>query len=208
MEADSGPQPSPPDGPAADAASRAACPPASLVRACPSQARPVHAAPVRDLPLHPVTGSHLPAIAAMWQRCTLATRIARFHAPVRHIPASYLKAVLDDPAASVMAQHESTGDVVALASLIRTASREWAELGVLVEDAWQRRGIGRRVVTRLIAAAPARGITAVEAYVLAENAKVADVLRRVPGDFSLAIDGPVLTVRIRLPATRHTALEQ
>lgn len=144
----------------------------------------------------------------MWQRCTLATRTARFHAPVRHIPASYLKAVLDDPPASVIAQHESTGDVVALASLIRGASGDSAELGVLVEDAWQRRGIGRRVVTRLITAAPARGITTVEASVLAENARIADLLRQIPGDFSVAIDGPALKVRIRLPATRHTAAEE
>jgi GNAT superfamily N-acetyltransferase len=208
MDSDSGVRPSPPDRADADAAGQAACPPASLVRACPSQARSVHAASVLDLALRPVTGSHLPAVAAMWQRCTLATRIARFHAPVRHIPASYLKAVLDDPAASVMAQHESTGDVVALASLIRSASRDSAELGVLVEDAWQRRGIGRRVVTRLIAGAPSRGITAVEASVLAENAKIADLLRQVPGDFSLAIAGPALKVRIRLPATRHTPTEQ
>jgi GNAT superfamily N-acetyltransferase len=111
---------------------------------------------------------------------------------VRHIPACYLKAALDDPAASVMAQHGSSGDVAALASLIRAASRDSAELGVLVEDAWQRRGIGRRVVTRLIAAAPARGITVVEASVLAENAKVADLLQQVPGDFPLTIDGPAV----------------
>jgi GNAT superfamily N-acetyltransferase len=165
----------------------------------------VHAAQIPDLQLHPVTGSHLPAIAAMFQRCTLATRIARFHAPVRHIPASYLKAALDDPAASVMAQHGSSGEAVALASLIRAASGDSAELGVLVEDAWQRRGIGRRVVTRLIAAAPARGITAVEASVLAENAKIADLLRQVPGDFSLTINGPAVRIRILLRGTRHTA---
>jgi hypothetical protein len=44
MEPDAGPQPSPPDGPAADAAGQAAWPPASPVRNCPTQGRTVHAA--------------------------------------------------------------------------------------------------------------------------------------------------------------------
>jgi GNAT superfamily N-acetyltransferase len=55
------------------------------------------------------------------------------------------------PLAARMAHQESTGEVVALASLIRSASRDSAEPAVLVEDAWQRQGIGRRAVTRLIA---------------------------------------------------------
>ena len=40
------------------------------------------------------------------------------------------------PAASVLATHDRTNLVIALASLIHNASRDSAELGVLVEDAW------------------------------------------------------------------------
>lgn len=134
----------------------------------------------------------------MWERCSLATRIARFHAPVRDIPASYLKEVLADPAANVLAVREPAGDVVALASLIRSPGSGTGELGVLVEDAWQRRGIGRRMVAHLVLGAPARGITTLTAVVLSGNAQVADLLRRVPGQFSIAGDGEVLKVRVRL----------
>src|ERR1700685_70341 len=81
-------------------------------------------------------GGDLPHIIAMWERCSLATRMARFHAPVRDIPASYLEAVLSDPSASVVAVHERTRGVAALASLVTSGGRS-AELGVLVEDAWQ-----------------------------------------------------------------------
>jgi hypothetical protein len=95
-----------------------------------------------DLSVLPLTGSDLASIAAMWGRCTLATRMARFHAPVRNIPAGYLKAALADPAASVVAAQARTGVVVALASLIRSASGNSAELGVLVEDAGSTAGSG------------------------------------------------------------------
>jgi GNAT superfamily N-acetyltransferase len=148
--------------------------------------------------LRPVTSSEITAIGAMWERCSLATRIARFHAPVRDIPASYLNAVLADPAANVLAVSEPDREVVALASLIRCPGGGSAELGVLVEDAWQRRGIGRRLAAYLISAAPARGISMLTASILAANATVADLVRQVPGHFSIAADGGVLSVQVRL----------
>ncbi len=69
---------------------------------------------------------------------------------------------------------------------------------MLVEDAWQRMGIGRRLVAHLIAAAPSRDIGTLTASVLADNAKVAELLQQIPGEFSVTFDGPVLQVRIRL----------
>jgi GNAT superfamily N-acetyltransferase len=146
--------------------------------------------------MHPAE-CHLPRITAMWERCSLASRIARFHAPVRKIPASYLRTMLSDPSTSLVAVRGQAGAVVAVASLV-PAGGSSAELGVLVEDAWQRRGIGRQLVTRLIAAASASQVTELTAAVLAENARVAELLRQVPGEFSLTRDGTVLNVRIRL----------
>jgi GNAT superfamily N-acetyltransferase len=168
-------------------------------------ASPPGGAALRGLALCPVTGSAIPAIGAMWERCSLATRIARFHAPVRDIPASYLKTVLADPAASVMAVREAAGDAVALASLIGSPGSGTAELGVLVEDAWQGRGIGRQLTAHLITATPARGITTLTASVLAGNAQVADLLRQVPGQFSIALDGEALNVQARLACRRNDA---
>jgi GNAT superfamily N-acetyltransferase len=175
-------------------AARAGCSGDGSLRA----AEVASAAALRGLALRPVTGSEVLAIGAMWERCSLATRMARFHAPVRDIPASYLKAVLSDPAANILAVREPAGGVVALASLIRSPGSGTAELGVLVEDAWQRRGIGRRLVAYLVAAAPARGITTLTAAVLAGNAEVAGLLRQVPGQFCIAGDGEILNVRVRL----------
>jgi GNAT superfamily N-acetyltransferase len=161
-----------------------------------------HAA-VDGVSIRPVTGSDACALALMWERCTLATRVARFHAPVRNIPASYLKAVFADPSTSVVAVCQHCGAVVALASLISGASVDSAELGVLVEDAWQGAGVGHRLIAHLIGLARARGITSLTASVLAGNARVAEPLRQIPGEFSLTFDGPVRKVRIRLASSWH-----
>lgn len=88
--------------------------------------------------------------------------------------------------------------MAALASLIPGRGGS-AELGVLVEDTWQRHGIGRQLVVHLIAAASARQVTELTATVLAQNARVADLLRQVPGQFSLTRDGTTVNVRVRLP---------
>ncbi|HTA01708.1 MAG TPA: GNAT family N-acetyltransferase [Streptosporangiaceae bacterium] len=145
---------------------------------------------------HPAPAD-LPHILAMWGRCSLVTRMTRFHAPVRAIPASYLQAVLADPSASLVAASASGSTIGGLASLV-AGDGSSAELGVLVEDAWQRQGISRQLVTHLVAAAPAREITEVTASVLALNAAVADLLRQIPGEFSLSRGGTTLNVRLRL----------
>ena len=61
-----------------------------------------------------------------------------------------------------------------------------AHLGVLVEDGWQRRGIGTRLIQALIDAARWNGLTRVHADVLGEDQFVIKVLRRV-GSLKLAI---------------------
>lgn len=151
-----------------------------------------------DVSLRPPAEPDLQSVTAMWQRCTLATRLARFHSPVPNLPAAYLDAVRADPAATVVAVHDRTNTVVALASLIRNGSGQSGELGVLVEDAWQRRGIGRRLVTHLVTAAPARGITALTAAVLTEHAQIARLLHQIPGEFSSVRDGLTVQVTVHL----------
>jgi GNAT superfamily N-acetyltransferase len=154
--------------------------------------------------LRPPASGDLPRITAMWERCSLATRMARFHAPVRDIPASYLETVLSDPSASLIAERVQAGMVAAVASLVPGGNGS-AELGVLVEDAWQRRGIGCRLVARLVAAAPARKITELTASVLTQDGKVANLLRQVPGEFSMNRDGTTVNVRVRL-ASVHSVV--
>jgi GNAT superfamily N-acetyltransferase len=124
---------------------------------------------------------------------------------LRDIPASYLETVLSDLSASLVAVPKRAGAVVALASLVPGRGSS-AELGVLVEDAWQRHGIGRHLVAHLIAVAPARHITELTASVLTQNGKVADLLRQVPGEFSLTRDGTTVNVRVRLASAGSPCL--
>jgi RimJ/RimL family protein N-acetyltransferase len=77
---------------------------------------------------------------------------------------------------------EVAGTLVGMARFDRASSDTSAEIGILLTDAWQSRGLGRAVVSRLQAEAKRRAITGFTATVLGENRRALRMLRSVyPG---------------------------
>lgn len=122
-----------------------------------------------------VPGDRAP-LEAMVARCTLPTRHGRFHAPVRSFPEPYLGEALAGRAEHFALVAEHDGAAIALASC-RVDLDGGAELGILVEDRWQRRGIGIHLLSRLIQHADDRGLRPLKATVLAEQAWILPILR-------------------------------
>jgi GNAT superfamily N-acetyltransferase len=155
--------------------------------------------PADGLPVRPVgTGDSLirvrlawaddrAALARMFDRCTPSTRYRRFHGPVKAIPERYLAEALSgspfhyalvaflEPAAAAHTR-PLPGSIVALASC-RLVEEGAAELGILVEDAWQRQGLGTRLVDELVAHANDAGLSVLKAQFLAEQAWITSLLR-------------------------------
>lgn len=73
-----------------------------------------------------------------------------------------------------------------------------AEAAVIVEDAWQGRGIATRLLWRLSAAGVARGVHTFTASVLAQNSKMLGLLRIISQDVEFAPSGGEYQVRMRL----------
>jgi GNAT superfamily N-acetyltransferase len=88
-------------------------------------------------------------------------------------------------------------EIVALASC-RLIDEGAAELGVLIEDAWQRQGLGTSLVRDLVAHATGLGLRVLKAQLLAEQAWIAGLLR----PYGACRVGPagvgVLNVTVRL----------
>ena len=80
-----------------------------------------------------------------------------------------------------------------------------AEAAVIVEDAWQGRGIATRLLWRLSAAAAARGIATFTASVLAENRPMMGLLRVLGQDVESELQGSEYQVRLRLAGFTPTA---
>src|SRR5947209_1855182 len=82
-------------------------------------------------------------------------------------------------------------EIVALASWDRPAQGSPdAEIAVLVEDAWQHRGLGRALVRMLTAEAARHGIAILNATVLAENYPARHLATTVARPDSVVMDGP------------------
>ena len=116
--------------------------------------------------LEGVTAADAPELDALVARCSPRTRYTRFVAPVRALPAAYRAGVLaGDPAHhDALAVRSHSTEIVGLASLV--AGTEYAELGILVEDSWQRRGLGTALVHALVARARQRRVPYLGATVL------------------------------------------
>jgi len=140
-----------------------------------------------------------PALERMLARCTGQTRYRRFHGPVSVFPERYLTEALSGSPLhfALVASAERDGTVVALASC-RAVDEGVAELGILVEDEWQRRGVGSDLLREIVAYAVRTGLRALQAQVLADQPWIVGLLRR-HGTCTMAGAGQALHVTLSLP---------
>jgi GNAT superfamily N-acetyltransferase len=101
----------------------------------------------------------LPGVARMHGRCAPSTLLRRYLRGGRSPSLQTLETLLHQPL--VLVAHTVDGDVVGLASVTQASNlpdvapepTSTVQLGLLVEDAWQDRGIGRALTGHLAASA-------------------------------------------------------
>ena len=137
------------------------------------------------------------ALARMLDRCSGETRYRRFHGHVNVFPERYLaEALSGSPVHLALVADAGAGSVVALASC-RTVAAGVAEVGILVEDAWQRLGIGGQLLAEIISHTERARLTALKAQVLADQAWIAGMFRRC-GVCAAVASRDVLDLTVRL----------
>jgi len=94
-------------------------------------------------------------------------------------------------AATVMLEERET--LIGVARYVRDAGGKGCEFAMVIADAWQGRGIGRRMLEKLIAVARNRGMRCIYGDVLATNAAMLALARRLGFILSRVADDPTLT---------------
>ena len=89
--------------------------------------------------------------------------------------------------------------VVAMANLL--GEGDLGEIGLLVEDDWQRRGIGTVLLRRLVGFAERTRFAALVAHTAAENVAMLRTLRRL-GAGTTDRDGAMISVTLAVPGHR------
>jgi len=159
----------------------------------------VVAGPFGQLLIRPALPDDAEPLGAMHTRCSLDTRIARWHAPIRAIPASYLSEVTGcrpSHAAVVAARSGTPGEIIGLASACLVSPDAW-ELGMLVEDAFQRQGVGRAMLSALVDEVVRRGGRELLAVSLDERRTVLHGLHEL-GPVTLSSRSSTVTAHVLL----------
>jgi RimJ/RimL family protein N-acetyltransferase len=119
----------------------------------------------------------------LYSRLGEHSRYQRFFACPARLPTSWADALLDlapERRLSLVAEPlGEPGRIVALADYTVSPDRDCAEIGLLVEDAWQQRGLGRVLFEQLIALGESRGVLVFVAFVHWSNLRTIQVLPRL-----------------------------
>jgi GNAT superfamily N-acetyltransferase len=91
-------------------------------------------------------------------------------------------------------------EVVGLADTTEVDGGRAVELGVVVADHWQRRGLGWPLCAAALLPALARGVPVLRAHTLPDNARVAKILRRHWPDGAPRLDDGTLVWELPLRA--------
>jgi GNAT superfamily N-acetyltransferase len=133
------------------------------------------------LTITPIRADDAPGLGRLLERCSPQTTYNRYFTPIRRPRPGALRNQID------VDHHRREAIVVRCADEVTgigqyetlDARADVAEIAVLVEDAWQGRGLGAALLTRIGELAASRGITRLTATVLSSNVAVIALLQRL-----------------------------
>jgi RimJ/RimL family protein N-acetyltransferase len=147
--------------------------------------------------------SDAPLVAALHARCSPESRRARFLSPTPRLDAELLHSLVGPGGGrSTLALTADGGSAIALADLHVAPEFDTGGFGVLVEDAWQHRGLGTALVRRVAETAVEIGLRELTGTVHADEARITRLLRRAGlRPTTVSTDGTVrLSVPLQAPA--------
>ncbi len=152
-----------------------------------------------EVRIRPATPSDAPLVAALHARCSPQARRSRFLSPTPHLPDAELVALLGgDGGQAALALTADGGSAVGVANLDPDGPGS-ARVSVIVENAWQGRGLGTALLRRLVDAAADRGMVTVTGTARADDLGVTRVLRRAGLRPNAEIVDGVVRLRAPLP---------
>ncbi|MFE6158306.1 GNAT family N-acetyltransferase [Streptomyces sp. NPDC056486] len=138
------------------------------------------------------------AAKAMHERCSQRTLGMRYHGPVRDAD-RYLGHLLSPRFGRTLAVQTASGRIVGIGHLLWDGDE--TEIALLVEDDWQRRGIGSELLGRLVTMAVEAGCESVYAVTQSSNTGMVAAMRGLGLPLDYQIEEGTLVVTARLEAT-------
>ncbi|MEU6403245.1 GNAT family N-acetyltransferase [Streptomyces sp. NPDC046985] len=141
----------------------------------------------------------LDAACRMHERCSARTLSLRYHGPVGDAE-RYLNHLLSPRFGRTLAAQTASGRIIGLGHLLWDGDE--TEVALLVEDEWQRRGIGAELLDRLVSMAVDAGCASVYAVTQASNTGMVAAMRGLDLPLDYQIEEGTLVITARLNALR------
>ncbi len=157
-----------------------------------------------DIAVRRIDTGELAAAKAMHERCSARTLTLRYHGPVGDAD-RYLQHLLSPRFGRTLAAQTSTGRIVGLGHLLWDGDE--TEIALLIEDDWQRRGVGAELLRRLVGMAREAHCDSVYAVTQASNTGMVAAMRGLglPLDYQVEEGTLVITARLTAePSPRPT----
>ncbi|MEU9355602.1 GNAT family N-acetyltransferase [Streptomyces griseoloalbus] len=138
----------------------------------------------------PIGPGQLARTVALHRRCSPQTLWSRHHRAMAD-PGTYVPALLSRPGSVHLAALGVTGRIVAVGNLMPDHTA--AEAALLVEDSWQGRGLGTRLLQHLGEHARAGGWTMLYGLFLAGDERIDAMLRHAPVPVQRREEGGAVT---------------
>jgi GNAT superfamily N-acetyltransferase len=151
-----------------------------------------------DITVRRADPGDLEAAKEMHERCSTRTLSMRYHGPVGDAD-RYLNHLLSPRFGRTLAVQTASGRIVGLGHLLWDGDE--TEVALLVEDGWQRRGIGGELLGRLVAMAAEAGCESVYAVTQSSNTGMVAAMRGLglPLDYQIEEGTLVITARLESP---------
>ncbi|MFB7335293.1 GNAT family N-acetyltransferase [Streptomyces adustus] len=148
-----------------------------------------------DITVRRADTGDLKAAREMHERCSPRTLSMRYHGPVKDAD-RYLNHLLSPRFGRTLAVQTASGRIVGLGHLLWDGDE--TEVALLVEDEWQRRGIGAELLGRLVAMAAEAHCESVYAVTQASNTGMVAAMRGLglPLDYQIEEGTLVITARL------------
>lgn len=160
----------------------------------------------RDITVRRADTRDLQAARAMHERCSERTLTRRYHGPVGDAD-RFLNHLLSPRFGRTLAVQTASGRLVGLGHLLWDGDE--TEIALIVEDAWQRRGIGGELLRRLVGMAAEAGCSSVYAVTQASNTGMVAAMRGLglPLDYQVEEGTLVITARLGEPVAERLTSE-